>query len=77
MIRTQVYLPRQLYNHIRVVAQREQRPAAEVIRELLEKSLAIKGKSTNVGEALMKLASVGAKGPRDLSKKIDSYLYEK
>ncbi len=77
MIRTQIYLPKQLYNHIRVVAQKEQKSSAQIIRELLEKSLSLKVKGVNAGEALLKLAKIQAKGSRDLSTNVDRYLYGK
>jgi predicted DNA-binding protein len=40
MIRTQVYLPKKLYQRIQLKAEQENLPAAEMVRELLEKGLA-------------------------------------
>lgn len=78
MIRTQVYLPKQLYQTIDLVAKRENKPKAQVIRDVLEEG--IENKQGNVGEALLSLAALGKKlklkGPSDLSKNIDKYLYE-
>lgn len=75
MIRTQVFLPEETHLLIKIQAQKERRPAAEIIREALEKGM--KSRSTkNAGDGLLKLAGLGIKGPRDLSKNIDKYLYE-
>ena len=78
MIRTQVYLPEELYQNISLVAEKEKKAKAEVIRQALEESLAKKRKS--VGATLMELAKLGKKlnikGPKDLSTNHDKYLYE-
>lgn len=78
MIRTQIYLPRQLYQTIDFVAKRERKPKAQVIREFLEEGL--KKKEGNAGKALLELAALGKKlnlkGPKDLSTNHDKYLYE-
>ena len=78
MIRTQVYLPKDLYRHIDLVAKRDKKAKAQVIREVLDEG--IKKKHGNAGEALLRLAKLGEKlnirGPKDLSKNIDKYLYE-
>lgn len=74
MIRTQIYLPKALYQRVQLVAQKENKPTAEVIRELLNESL--ERKSGSVGKALLELAKIKGKGPADLSKSIDKYLYQ-
>lgn len=80
MIRTQVYLPKSLYQNVRLLAKRENRPAASLVRELLEDGLDKKNKKLNAGTALLRLAELGKKlkikGPRDLSINHDKYLYE-
>jgi metal-responsive CopG/Arc/MetJ family transcriptional regulator len=79
MMRTQVYLPRPLYQAISNEANRQRKPRAEVIRELLSKSVA-QTTRTNSGDALLRLAEVGRKfigqAPADLSDNIDRYLYQ-
>jgi hypothetical protein len=76
MIRTQVYLPTGLHRQIRLRAQRERKPAAQVIREALEQGLrAVKPRQT-AGEGLLGLPRLGIKGPKGLSQNIDKYLYE-
>ena len=76
MHRTQIYLPSELRQELDIVAKKEKKPTAQVIRELLSEGLRSKHKET-VGEALSKLANLGVKGgPPDLSTNIDKYLYE-
>lgn len=74
MIRTQVYLPKTLYQDIDLIARREKKKKAQLVREILEIGLKEK-KSVNVGDSLLKLAKIGARGPKDLSLQIDKYLY--
>lgn len=77
MIRTQVYLPEILYKNVRLAARKQNKPAAQIIRELLEGGVKQKTKKTNAGDALLRLAKLAVrKGPRDLSVNIDKYLYE-
>jgi hypothetical protein len=79
MIRTQVYLPKSLYLQIKLQAQREKKPAAQVIRDSIEAGLEAKKPQQTTGEALLGLAELGkrlgATGPTDLSSRIDDYLY--
>ncbi|OGH24252.1 MAG: hypothetical protein A3B47_04060 [Candidatus Levybacteria bacterium RIFCSPLOWO2_01_FULL_39_24] len=79
MIRTQIYLPQQLYQAIDLVAKKEKKAKAQVIREALEKDM--ERKQGNAGETLLKLAAMAKKynwkGPKDLSVNHDKYLYEK
>jgi len=81
MIRTQVYLPKQLSQEIELVAKKEKKPRAQVIRESLERGLKTDSNMESAGEALLKLAELGKKlglrGPKDLSINHDKYLYEK
>ena len=76
MIRTQVYLPEGLYQEIQIIAKKEKRAAAEVVRELLKEGLEEKMKKTSIGKALLELAKIGVRGPKDLSINHDKYLYE-
>lgn len=78
MIRTQIYLPQQLYQAIDLVAKKEKKAKAQVIREALEKDM--EKKQGNAGKFLLEIAELGKKlnlkGPKDLSVNIDKYLYE-
>src|SRR5829696_1801895 len=82
MIRKHVLLPLPLNERIKLVARKDHKPEAAVIRELLETGLETKQQQQgSVGQALRKLADigkeVGATGPTDLSQNIDKYLYKK
>lgn len=78
MIRTQIYLPKELYQDIARIAELENKPKAEVIREVLKTNIA--ERKTNAADALLRIVKLGkklkVKGPRDLSANIDKYLYE-
>jgi len=78
MIRTQIYLPKELYQNLNLTAKKENKTKAQVIREALNEGL--KKKRGNAAGALLELAQLGKKlklkGPKDLSQNIDKYLYE-
>ena len=81
MIRKHFLLPLPLDERIKLVARKDHKSEAEVVRELLESGLQAKHQHTaSVGHALRRLAEIGkqagATGPTDLSKHIDKYLYE-
>ncbi len=73
MIRTQVYLTDDLYTRIQLEAKRGKKKAAAVVRELLRAGLA--RTQPNAGRALLEIAKLNFKGPKDLSSRIDEYLY--
>jgi len=76
MIRTQVYLTEEQARDIKLQAKREKKREAEVIRELINEGLKradVRRESTGV--SLLRLASIGGRGPADLSSRIDDYLY--
>lgn len=75
MIRTQIYLPKDLYQHINLMAGKKKKSTAQLIRELLEEGL--KTEQDLGAKTLLKIANKASKGaPKDLSTKIDQYLYE-
>ena len=75
MIRTQIYLPKALYQTIGLIALRRKKPKAAIIRDALETTIA--RKQGNAGTALLRLAKNPIKGlSADLSTNIDKYLYE-
>lgn len=79
MIRTQVYLQKELYQEVSILARRVKKARAQVIRELLERGLR-QTKIGTIGEGLQELVDLGKKlnlhGPIDLSTNHDKYLYE-
>ncbi len=76
MMRTQFYLPKPLKQSITAIAKQENKPQAQVIRELLEAGLKQKKKPATIGQALLQLTQVKAKAAEDTSMKIDDYLYK-
>ena len=80
MIRKHVLLPLPLHERIKLVARKDHKSEAKVIRELLETGLQTKQQTASVGHALRRLAEIGKEvgitGPTDLSQNIDKYLYE-
>ncbi len=77
MIRTQVYLPKELYQEVQLVAKKESKKSAQIVRDLLSEGLIRRKKKVTIGEAFLDLASVAVKGgPPDLSTNHDKYLYE-
>ena len=76
MIRTQVFLPETTYQLLQIQAQKENLPTAQLIRDALD--LGIKQLAQNSkDDGWSKLAELQVSGPKDLSKNIDKYLYEK
>ena len=80
MIRTQIYLPKSLYQNISLIAKREKKPKAAVIRSVLEEMVEEKLNKESLGETLNKLIEAGKQlsmnGPTDLSTNHNKYLYE-
>jgi hypothetical protein len=78
MIRTQVYLTKPQFQTIQRLAGKENKPAAKVIRELLDAGLHYKHRIT-AKEALLDLVRIGEEaglsGPTDTSTSIDKILY--
>jgi hypothetical protein len=77
MIRTQVYLTDEQMRDIKLRAKRENKPEAEVIREVVSKGLqsARNTRQESTGASLLRLAGIHGKAPADLSTRIDDYLY--
>jgi hypothetical protein len=77
MTRTKVYLTEDQARDIKLRAKREKKPEAEVIRELVNEGLktARHQGQESTGESLLRLATIGGKGPADLSTRLDDYLY--
>ena len=75
MIQKHISLPDELDQKIQQRAKLLKASEELVIRELLEQGLQT-AKPMSLGEGLRQLASLGIKGPSDLSRNIDKYLYE-
>jgi hypothetical protein len=81
MIRKQIYLTEELDRQIHLTAASEQKPEAQVIREVLHVGFLQKIPARTSGEALLGLAKLGEElGLKSddpyLSRNIDKYLYE-
>lgn len=75
MIRTQLYLPEELTLELKLLAQQLDVPIAEVIRKALTKGIhEVKKKKTKGLEGIVGMIK-SDKAPRDLSEKLDKYLY--
>lgn len=74
MIRTQVYLPEDLNMELKLIAKQEGVNYSTLIREgvriVINKRNKKRGKKLGVG-----FVGIIKGGPKDLSKKIDTYLY--
>ena len=75
MIQKHISLPEELDQKIQERAKLLQASEERVIRELIEQGLKT-SKPMSLGESLRQLANLGIKGPKDLSRNIDKYLYE-
>lgn len=82
MHRTQVYFEPEVLELLRLEAKEKRTTLASVIREKVEKTIKkkkTKRKQMNAAEALMHLAKLGEKlgvnGPKDLSQRIDEFVY--
>jgi hypothetical protein len=81
MIRTHIYLTEEQVRVIELKSLREQRPKAEVMRDLVDRGLQADDTTVRrtAGQALLDLAALGEKlgmtGPTDLSTNHDDYLY--
>jgi hypothetical protein len=78
-MRTQLYVPKSIYQRIELLASQENKPKAEVLADLLDFALRHRQTET-VGQALSRLVRLGqklkVKGPKDLSTNLDHYLYD-
>lgn len=74
MVRTQIYLPQSMYQQLVAWARQQDLPMAEIIRMLVAKGL--KERPQKTGHNLADLAKLNLTGgPKDLSAKMDDYLY--
>jgi len=83
MIRTQIYLPQSQLQQLKQTAFEERTSVSEIIRRKLTtpstKKTATKKSKMTIGKRLLAMAKDaerrGVKGPKDLSKNMDKYLY--
>lgn len=76
MIRTQIYLTKELHQEIKLVARKEKKAQSEIIRDALKKGLRGKEPKKSLAEELLEIAKLAIPGgPKDLSTNHDDYLY--
>lgn len=75
MIRTQIYIPETLHSQVKLLARRQKKPFAAILRDFIKQGMA---KKQNTGvkslQTLTKLKITG--GPKDLSRNMDKYLFQ-
>ena len=78
MIRATTYLTKPLYDDVQHLADQAGKPAADVLRDLVERGLRARRQEFQPapGSGLLELANLHITGgPKDLSTKADHYLY--
>lgn len=76
MIRTQLYLPKQLHSELKLQALRKRESVAAIVRRILEEGIENAKQQEPPGAVLFKIAGRGkGKVPKDLSKNLTKYLY--
>lgn len=76
MIRTQIYVPEPVHQAAKIIAQRQKKSLAELLRRFIIEGLQKEKKKLKPKSlaSLTKLNITG--GPKDLSSKMDKYLYQ-
>jgi len=78
MIRTQIYIPEEIHQATKFLAQKQGKSMAELLRSFITIGVVEERKKKKKQRSLSSLARLGIKsGPKDLSKNIDKYLYQK
>lgn len=76
MIRTQIYLPEQVYKNLNKIKLQRKVSVATIIREAIEKHL--ESEHSSMTPALLELSKLNITGgPRDISSNMNEYLYGK
>lgn len=81
MIRTQIYIPKEMHDAIKTIARQEKKPQAEIVRRALEAGIKLAKPKETTGQALQRLIDLGKElnlksDDPHLSTNIDKYLYE-
>ena len=75
MIRTQIYIPENMYKKIMLLSETKETSIASTIRSLIKLGFS-NTKTKNIDNGLIKLSKINGRGSSDLSSNIDKYLYE-
>lgn len=75
MIRKQLYLTPEIDRELSILAHKEGKNVAEIIREILGKNLKVHKRDEAPADVLLRIAARAGKGPGDLSVNLTKYLY--
>ena len=75
MVRKQLYLTPEIDRELSILAQREGKTVAEIVREILVKNLNLQKRNEAPADVLLRIAAKTGKGPGDLSVNLTKYLY--
>lgn len=80
MERTQIYLPKSQIKKLKRLAQRKKTTLSELVRDAVEVRYEVtkafpRQKKETFFEAAQRISKLGEKGPKDLSSRLDQYLY--
>ena len=76
MRRTQIYLHDDQHKTLTALVKKKNKPMGELIRDFIDNGLKEKNVDKSGKNAIQKLIDIAAtKGPKDLSKNLDHYLY--
>lgn len=77
MIRTQIYIPEEVHYMAKIIAKTKEEPLARVLRNYIAKGIKEEKKKLKP-KPLASLAKLNiTKGPKNLSRNMDKYLYQK
>lgn len=77
MIQKSFYIDRPTYSELSRLASRQNLATAELMRRLIKTGInLLNNKSLQTTAFLQKLSSYDLKGPRDLSKNLDKYVWD-
>ena len=81
MERTQIYLPKTQIKQLKHLAQQRRTTLSDLVRDAVEIQYTVKKptpwakKEETLREAAERIGKLGKKGPKDLSSRLDEYLY--
>ena len=76
MIRTQIYLPDDLYNDLKLLASSGEKNMSQLIREGAKLVVIKKNRIKKKFDPWKEFIGKGKDGPKDLSTNLDHYLYD-
>ena len=83
MNRTQIYLQKTQLNELRKIAGNRSATVSEVVRGFIDEKIKevqpsqLQNRGESLYESAKRISKMGTKGPKDLAKNLDKYLYGK